>query len=67
MTNYKFSSHTVENNVKSRITEDDLWEIEMKYQKEIERLERENKELRQQILIRNLPSQAVKKVKVSMK
>lgn len=48
----------------SRITEEDLWEIEMKYQKEIERLERENKELRQQVLLRNSFSQPIKKVKV---
>ena len=52
-------------NVKSQITEEDLWEIEMKYQKEIERLERENKELRQQILLRNASGQVTKKVKVS--
>ena len=54
-----------EDTVKHRITEENLWEIEMKYQKEIERLERENKELRQQILLRNPASQGTKKVRVS--
>jgi hypothetical protein len=39
----------------------------MKYQKQIERLERENKELRQQMLLRNASSQVTKKVKVSTK
>lgn len=50
---------------KSNVTEEDMWEMEMKYQKELERLERENKELRQQILIRNPSSQLGKKLKVS--
>ena len=51
---------------KSQISEKDLWDIEMKYQKELERLERENKELRKQILIRNSSSQPVKRVQVRL-
>lgn len=51
---------------KSQITEKDLWDLEMKYQKEVERLERENKELRKQILIRNSSSQPIKRVQVKI-
>ncbi|XP_065217701.1 dynamin-like 120 kDa protein, mitochondrial isoform X2 [Planococcus citri] len=51
---------------KSQITEKDIWDLEMKYQKELERLERENQELRKQILIRNSSSQPVKRVQTSL-
>lgn len=49
---------------KSHISEKDLWDIENKYQKEIDRLERENKNLKQQLLLKNSSSQPVKRVQV---
>lgn len=44
--------------------QDELMQMQLKYQREIERLERENKELRKQILLRGSQKFTNKKIKV---
>lgn len=44
--------------------QDELMQMQLKYQREIERLERENKELRKQILLRGSQKFNNKKIKV---
>ncbi|XP_023245178.1 dynamin-like 120 kDa protein, mitochondrial isoform X2 [Copidosoma floridanum] len=53
---------------KQRIDEmqDDVMKIQLKYQRELERLERENKELRKQMLLRGSLKQTNRKIKKSL-
>jgi optic atrophy protein 1 len=44
--------------------QDELMQMQLKYQREIERLERENKELRKQMLLRGSQKFNDKKIKV---
>lgn len=44
---------------------DEVMKIQLKYQREVERLERENKELRKQMLLRGTSKQINRKIKVS--
>ena len=43
---------------------DEVMQIQLKYQRELERLERENKELRKQMLLRGNLKQSNRKIKV---
>lgn len=44
---------------------DEVMQIQLKYQRELERLERENKELRKQMLLRGNFKQVNRKIKVN--
>lgn len=45
--------------------QEELMQMQLKYQREIERLERENKELRKQMLLRGSQKFTNKKIKVT--
>ena len=45
---------------------DEVMKIQLKYQHELERLERENKELRKQMLLRGNFKQSNRKIKVRL-
>ena len=51
---------------KLEVTQEELMKTQIKYQKEIEKLERENKELRKQILLKAGQKVAAKTVKKSL-
>lgn len=47
--------------------QEELMKVQLKYQKELEKLERENKELRKQLLLRGASTTASRKIKVTVR